>query len=469
MTLLNRRNFIQSSVTAAALSGIPSGLTASHRSGEGNIKKPNILVILVDDLGFGDLNCYGANDLHTPHIDQLRHSGMKFTNAYANCPVCSPTRAALLSGRYQEFVGVPGVIRTHYNNSWGHLTSDSKLLPEFLKPAGYHTAIIGKWHLGLQSPNKPNERGFDFFHGFLGDMMDDYYTHLRHGENYMRHNEEVIEPEGHATDLFSQWACDYLQKANEANEDQPFFLYLSYNAPHTPVQPPKDWLEQYKKRNPLADNKRAELAAFIEHLDHGIGTVMQTLQKTGLDENTLVIFASDNGGLLRVDAYNGPYRNGKGTVYEGGIRVPMCAAWKNKIQPGTTTNTIALSMDIMPTVLEAAGVKIEHQIEGKSFLHTLLHQEEKEETRDLFWGRKEGGNFNGERIDAIRRGEWKLLRPMPDEALELYNLKSDPYETTNLAKSHPQKFQELKSALDAQLERYKKVPWQPPRVEGIHH
>ena len=198
--------------------------------------KPNIIIILVDDLGYGDLSSYGATDLKSPAIDSLMAAGMRFDSFYANCPVCSPTRAALLSGTYPDLVGVPGVIRTFPKNNWGWLSPEAVLLPVSLKTAGYHTAIVGKWHLGLESPNTPNERGFDFFKGFLCDMIDDYYKHRRHGINYFRENQKEIDPPGHATDLFSNWAVDYLNKRKD--KKQPFFLYLAYNAPHTPIQPP---------------------------------------------------------------------------------------------------------------------------------------------------------------------------------------------------------------------------------------
>ena len=186
--------------------------------------RPNVVVIIVDDLGYGDLSSYGARDLETPHIDSLMEAGMRFDSFYANCPVCSPTRAALLSGRYQELVGVPGVVRTHAPNNWGYLAQDAIMLPQALKHRGYHSAIIGKWHLGLEAENQPTRRGFDFFHGFLGDMMDDYYKHRRHGNHYMRRNEEPVHPKGHATDIFSQWAVEYL--SGRAEKKEPFFLYL---------------------------------------------------------------------------------------------------------------------------------------------------------------------------------------------------------------------------------------------------
>ena len=181
-------------------------------------------------------------------------------------------------------------------NSWGYLSLDATLLPEALRKANYHTAVVGKWHLGLEQPNRPNDRSFDHFRGYLGDMMDDYYNHRRHSINYMRHNEDEVDPKGHATDLFTQWACEYLQE--RAIAKQPFFLYLAYNAPHTPIQPPEDWLEKVKQREPEMSLQRAKLVALIEHMDDGIGKVMKTLAETDLDSNTLVIFTSDNGGQL---------------------------------------------------------------------------------------------------------------------------------------------------------------------------
>jgi arylsulfatase A-like enzyme len=238
----NRRDFLKAAGTTAASLAISVSALARSKTA----KKPNILMILVDDLGYGDLSSYGANDLRTPNIDELMASGMRFDNFYANCPVCSPTRASLLSGRYPDLVGVPGVIRTHLKSNFGYLASQAVLLPKILNQAAYHTAIIGKWHLGLESPNTPNERGFDHFHGFLGDMMDDYYQHRRHGNNYMRLNDKQIDPKGHATDLFTQWAVDYIN--SRSKKTQPFFLYLAYNAPHTPIQPPDDWLRRVKNR-----------------------------------------------------------------------------------------------------------------------------------------------------------------------------------------------------------------------------
>lgn len=425
---------------------------------------PNVVVILADDLGRADYSAFGTPDIRTPHIDSLFRDGMGFDNFFANSCVCSPTRAALLSGRYPDRVGVPGVIRDKAENSWGHLASHAVLLPVPLKKAGYHSAIVGKWHLGLDSPNTPNERGFDFFHGFLGDMMDDYWTHLRNGHNFMRRNQEVIQPEGHATEVFTQWACEYLEE--RARAGTPFFLYLAYNAPHDPVQPPPDWLEKVKKREPGLDEKRAKLVALIEHLDDGIGRVLATLERLKLAENTLVIFTSDNGGLLTSGANNGPWRSGKTHMYEGGVRVPGAARWPGHIQPGSTTQHQTMSMDIYATVCEAAGVPPPANIEGVSFLPALLGQEQgAQPERDYYFIRREGGApYMGLTIQAFRRGEWKLVQDSPFAPLELYNLKTDPQETRELSTKAPRKLVEMRTALQAAMQRAGSTPWQDPKA-----
>lgn len=423
--------------------------------------RPNILVILTDDQGYGEVTAFGAPDLQTPHLDDLVKAGMKLTNFYANSSVCSPTRASLLSGRYPQAVGVPGVIRTNRANSWGHLSSAAVLMPDRLRKAGYATALIGKWHLGLSSPNTPNQRGFDFFHGFVGDMMENYTTHVRDGKNYMRLNGKEINPQGHATDLFTQWSVEYIRK--RAKTAKPFFLYLAYNAPHVPIQPPAEWVQKVKVRQPGIPEKRAQLAALIEHLDDGIGRVIGALKEAGLYENTLIVFTSDNGGQLSAGAFNGNINGAKGSMYEGGLKVPACVVWPGRIAPGSQSDQLLLTMDIYPTLLAAIGAKAEIQVDGVSFLPTLLGQKATPEARTVFFTRREGeGGYGGKTIDAVRKGDWKLLQNFPDVPYELYNLREDPLEQHNLAKQQPKVYKELFSLLQNHRAEGGMVPWQRP-------
>lgn len=424
-------------------------------------QRPNVLMILVDDLGYGDLSCYGSTDLKTPHIDRLVSRGLRFDNFYANCPVCSPTRASLMTGRNPEQVGVPGVIRTHAENNWGYLDPAAITLPEVLKKVGYHTAIVGKWHLGLESPGLPNDRGFDLFRGYAGDMMDDYYKHRRHGINYMRENRREVDPEGHATDLFTQWSCEYIKSRSDAAS--PFFLYLAYNAPHTPIQPPPEWLQKVKSREPEISDRRAKLVALIEHMDNGIGKVLAAIEEAKLAQNTLVIFTSDNGGQVNVGANNGPLRDGKQSMYEGGIKVAACAVWPEKIAAGSRTQRPGITMDLFPTICEAAGAEFQHKIDGISLLPTLLGKDQETAGRDFFFHRREGGTrYGGLTINALRRGDWKILQNSPFVPLELYNLANDPQEENDLAKKAPKKFNEMAAALRVQIQRGGAVPWQKP-------
>ncbi|HLO82353.1 MAG TPA: sulfatase-like hydrolase/transferase [Chitinophagaceae bacterium] len=425
---------------------------------EAQTARPNILLILTDDLGYHDVSYYGTKDLRTPNIDQLCKAGMRFDNFYANSPVCSPTRASLMTGRYPDYVGVPGLIRSNPNDNWGYLDPSAILLPAILKKAGYHTALIGKWNLGLESPNLPNEKGFDLFHGWLEDMMEDYTIKRRSGKNYMRLNKDSIDPKGHATDVFTDWSIDYLRK--RAKEKDPFFLFLSYNAPHFPVQPPQDYIDKVKKREPGISETRAKLVAFIEQTDDAIGRVIATLKETGQYENTLIIFTSDNGGHLPTGANNGPARDGKQSMYEGGLRVPALFTWPSTIRPGTVSQQINLSMDIFPTLAELAGVTIDHQVEGRSFLQTLLGNQRSEEDRVLYFTRREGGSYGGKAYHAIRQGDWKLLQNSPYQPMELYNLKDDPMEKNDLVKKEPGIVKKLNAELMKHIQQGGRVPWQ---------
>ncbi|OWY25466.1 N-acetylgalactosamine 6-sulfate sulfatase [Sphingobacteriales bacterium UPWRP_1] len=429
---------------------------------------PNIIFILADDLGAGDLGCYGAPDALTPNLDALAVDGMKFVNFYAASPVCSPTRAALLSGQHPYETGVQGVIRTNPADSWGYLLPQITLLPQHLKEQGYQTALIGKWHLGLEAPNLPNLRGFDYFEGFLGDKMDDYYTHLREGQNYLRRNADTINPAGHATDLFTQWACNFLRLA--AGKSKPFFLYLAYNAPHNPIQPPAEWVGTYRKRYPQTPDKRADYGAFVAHLDDGIGKVLRLLDSLQISGQTMVIFTSDNGASLQHGGSNGSLRSGKPTLYEGGLKVPMLIRYTGVVAPNSVAMQTAITTDISATIaalpafrnkfsVPVAGVSLLPVLQGSAAADSVLA------SRLLYWFYREGGDVfgTGATIEACRQGNFKLLRPLPGAAPELYNLQTDPAETTNLALTDTITFNNLLKLLLQQTEQAIKIPYQPPQ------
>jgi arylsulfatase A-like enzyme len=422
--------------------------------------KPNIIFILADDLGYADLSFTGGKDVRTPHIDALASKGMFLKNFYANSTVCSPSRAALLTGKYPDLVGVPGVIRQQEKDSWGYLKEDAILLPAVLKKSGYQTAIIGKWHLGFEKPNIPNHKGFDQFKGFLGDMMDDYYTHRRDGINWMRENEKEIDPKGHATDLFTDWAIDYVVEKNKSTS--PFFLYLAYNAPHFPIQPPVEFLEKVKQREPDATESRAKNIALVEHLDASIGKLMATLEASGQMNNTIIVFSSDNGGSLPHGQSNGTLNGGKQDMLEGGIKVPAVVAWKDKIKAGSSSDQLALLMDLFPTLANIGGASIEHPINGINLTAVLKGGAPIQTDRTVYWMRREGGQHNGLAYYAARKGIVKILQNNPFEPFKGYDLERDPLEKNPINPKDHEQFKALKYSLQEHIRASGKVPWQQP-------
>lgn len=443
------------------LAPLALAVTAALAFGAGPAR-PNFLLILTDDHGYGDVSTYRPSDVRTPSIDSLAADGMLFTSMRANCTVCSPSRAALLTGRYADRVGVPGVIRTQPASSWGYFDPSAPTLAEVLKRCGYQTAIVGKWHLGLESPNTPNERGFDFFQGFLGDMMDSYLTHHREGENYMRRNGEMIDPSGHATELFNNWAVEYLRQRGE-RPDNPFFLYLAYNAPHFPIEPPAEYLERVKQRLPQLDDKRAKNVAFVEHLDANIGRVIAALKEAELAENTVVVFTADNGGSLPHGQNNDPWRDGKQSHYDGGLRVPFVMRWPDRIRAGSRSDYNGLNFDLFPTFAELAGGQLNDDLDAVSLVPLLRGKAMPQEERELYFTRREGGvAYGGKSYEALIAGDWKLMQNDPYSPLELYNLQKDPQETTNVAAAEPKIVAELSAALRRHIQRGGQTPWQRP-------
>jgi len=426
---------------------------------ENHNKKPNILFILADDLGWGDLSCQGATDLRTPNIDRILQNGIRFTNFYSNSCVCSPSRASLLTGRYPDMVGVPGLVRDIPADNWGYLAPSAQLLPQLLKKAHYQTALIGKWNLGLDSANMPNNRGFDQFYGFLDDMMDDYYNHLRNGENFMRINDQVVNPKGHATEVFTNWALEYLQR--QVKKKDPFFLYLAYNAPHIPIQPPKEWLDRVKAREPNINDARAKIVALIEHLDYNIGLILNQLESTGELDNTLIIFTSDNGGQLSAGANNGPYRGGKEDMYEGGIREPAGIMWKNAIRPDQVSDNFVVMMDMFPTLCELTGINLDHPIDGMSILPLLHGEKQITDNRIVYFVRREGNmKYGGMAYYAARFKQFKILQNTPWEPMEYFNINNDPYEKHPLEEKKDKDYKQIFMKLTEHIRLAGAIPWE---------
>ena len=419
--------------------------------------QPNIVFILVDDLGYGDLSVNGGTDIKTPNIDQLFKSGVTFNNFYSNSTVCSPTRASLITGRYPDLVGVPGVIRGVKDQSWGYLREDAITLPDILNKAGYETALIGKWHLGLEGRNTPNERGFKFFHGFLGGMMHDYYNHLQHGNNYMRKNDSVVTAKGHATDVFSDWAIYYINV--QKNTDSPFFMLLAYNAPHYPIQPQKEWYEKVKNREKDISDKRAKNVALVEHLDDGIGRVIKALKASGQYENTIIVFSSDNGGHLPSEASNGNLRGGKIDMYEGGIKVPTCMVWNNRIESNSTSNVIGVTMDFYATLTYLAGIEINHEVDAINLRPDIGDKTIKKDDRTIYFVRRAGYKYSGLCYYAVRKGDYKLVQNSPFEEFQLFNVQEDPLETIPLD-DNPKEFHNLRYQLSQHIRKAGAIPWQ---------
>ena len=451
---------------SAAAQPAPGAARAAGPAGA----RPNIIIILADDLGYGDLSCMYSHDMRTPNLDKFFSEGVRMDNFYANASLCSPSRASLLTGRYCDMVGVQGVIRNEgpeaYYNNFGHLTPGVAMMPQALKAAGYATALIGKWHLGYTSPNIPNERGFDLFKGFLGGMMDDYYAHTRMGFPELRINKEVCPKiEGHITDVFTEWAIDFAREQHD--KSTPYFLYLAYNAPHVPLSPPKDWLDKVRRREPGISETRAKLVATIEHLDAGVGRLFDYLKQSGQWENTLIIFTSDNGGFRGSEPNNGPYRGYKSSMYEGGLRIPAAFYLKGRIEKGRLPNMAQL-MDIFPTICDLLGIAPKTKFDGISILPALEGKQQVTDDRYFWFLIREMGQGGNKLQTAIRKGPYKLLQDYATEPYELYDLATDPGEKNPLKINPKDKiYKNLYEQMRHRIACAGAVPWNIPADEYV--
>ena len=401
--------------------------------------KPNIILILVDDLGYGDLGCYGNETNYTPHIDRLASEGMKLTDFHSNGPMCTPTRAALLTGMYQNRLGEmfegPLSGKTQYDEG---MPLELTTIAEVLKKGGYATGMFGKWHLGYQPPYLPVNQGFDEFRGLAaGD--GDHHSHIdRWGREDWWKNDSLSMEIGYTTELLTQYSVDFIER----NIEKPFFLYLPHLAIHFPWQGPDDPPHRQKgasyendKWGIIQDRRNVypHTKAMIESVDQSLGTIIQTLKNLKLDKNTLVIFTSDNGGYIHYDheffniSSNGKLRGQKAEIYEGGHRVPFIAWWPGRIEAGSSSDQTVMSMDLYPTFAQLANVTLtDHQPMDGTSLIGLLFEHKNLPERTLFW------KMNDE--VAVRQGDWKLVKN-GDQSIELYRLNEDLSETNNLADS----------------------------------
>jgi arylsulfatase A-like enzyme len=429
---IRRRDFLK----ATALWACSPALAAPAR--------PNIVFIAADDLGYAELGVQGCRDIPTPNIDSIAANGVRFTDGYVSCPVCSPTRAGWITGRYQQRFGHefnPGPAQQADPN-FGLPLSEVTLANQ-LKAAGYATGIVGKWHLGYRPEFHPQKRGFDEFFGFLGGAHP--YLPTPGADPILRGTQPVEERE-YLTEAFAREALDFIER----HRNQPFFLYLSFNAVHAPLQATEKYLARFSQ---IQDQRRRTFAAMLSAMDDAVGQVLQRLREYKLEDNTLVVFISDNGGPTNnTSSRNDPLRGYKGQVLEGGIRVPFLMQWKARLPKGLVYREPVISLDIFPTVVAAAGASLPaNPLDGVNLLPYLTGQSKGAPHHALYW------RFGAQA--AIRKGPWKMVR-LADGQPQLYNLAEDIGESRDLASAQPAKLKELREDWEAWNRQLSPPRWQ---------
>jgi len=444
MNKINRREFLKvASFTAASMSLPAVGLANSKRT-----PNPNFLFIFIDDMGWADVGFQGNNFVETPNIDKLASEAMVFSNAYVNAPNCAPSRACLMSGQYTPRHGVYTVGNPARGKSRNRklipikntqmLRLDIVTIPEALKPAGYTSGIFGKWHLGKDNNYKSNRPGDPASQGF------DTVLVTRKASN-------KAASDAHRTELLTDKAIQFIQ----ANKNKPFFCYLAHHTIHSPWLEDKELIAKYKaKPESKLPQYHPTVGAMIETLDKNVGRILKKLEQLKLSENTVVVFFSDNGGVLN-HSFMGPLRGCKGTLYEGGIREPMIVRWPGNIKPGSLCDASVMAVDFYPTFLELANAEKPNQpLDGQSIV-PLLKGNKKLQPRNIFWhfpAYLEGnygypGIWRTTPAGAVRSGDWKLIEYFEDNSLELYNLKDDIGEKNNLADKLPEKTKQMHKIL----------------------
>lgn len=394
-------------------------------------KKPNVVILYADDAGYADFgfqpNCVEEMKKLTPHIDSIARDGVRLTDAYMTGCVCSPSRAGLMTGQYQERFGYDNNLPPGYQ-SGVDLTVNFGV--KHLKSLGYTTGMIGKWHLGYPDSFHPNERGFDWFYGLLQGSRGYFPYEKASPHRVILENKTATKEEGYVTDRFGDAACRFIKK----HKAEPFYLFVSFTAPHSPNQPKKEDLSRVAH---ISKKGRQNYAGLIVSLDDNVGKILKCLKQEGLDEDTLVIFTNDNGGQTATGADNSPLKGKKGSLWEGGIRVPWAMRWPGVIDPGSVINDPVISFDILPTVVEAAGgtVKPEWKLDGRSFYPLMKQPSKLLPTRTLHW-RQHGAQGS----ISMREGKWKYIHNRSEAGAEpeLYDLAKDLSEANNVASKHPE-------------------------------
>jgi arylsulfatase A-like enzyme len=453
-------------IAAAMLLGLTLVIAAAEpAAAEDRAERPNIVFIIADDLGWADINSFDLMDrgfYETPNIDRLARQGMKFTQAYANAANCAPSRAAILSGQYYPnqpvyHVGSPSQGKLIPVPNTSVLPAEKITMAEALAPAGYTSALVGKWHSGPSPDNGPLAQGFDV------DVGGEFGWYV----DYMDPNDNAkiddARPGEYLTDYLTRKATDFIQE----HKDQPFFLKLSYYSPHSPFQAPESRVKKYKDKLPRGGHHMPTYAAMIESLDRGVGQVMKTLKKTGLTENTIVVFFSDNGGrgsYLRMGydrdhvTSNAPLKGGKGSFYEGGIRVPLIVRWPGVTPAGTVCDEPVIGIDFYPTFLEAGDIAPpdDYLLDGQSLVSLLRDPNATLDREAMYWHFPGYPNaaWRSTPVSVIRSGPWKLMKFYEGPTLELYNIDKDPGEYHNLAKKRPKVRQRLHQRLQSWLQRH---------------
>ncbi len=444
---MTRRRFM--GYSGGLLAGA-AGIGACRTGGGGEARRPNIVLIMADDLGYGDLGCYGCEDIRTPNLDGLAAEGVRFTTFYSNGPECSPTRTALLTGRYQHRVGglecaigtgnvgrYDDAIRLRESRDLGLPASETSIA-RTLKAAGYTTGVCGKWHLGYEPTFFPANHGFDYWFGSVGGAVD-YFHHCEStGQPALYRNGRPIEREGYLTDLITEEAVDFVRR----NRRRPFFLYVAYTAPHTPYQGPGDRQAEYVREEDYNKGSRGTYVQMVERMDEGVGAILRALDDSGAARDTLVVFMSDNGAT-RVGR-NEPFSGNKGNLFEGGIRVPCMARWPGVLAPGAVSHEACMTMDFSASLVRAAGAQPPRPFDGIDILG-LVQAGRPAQPRTLFW-RARRGEWTRK---AVRDGDLKYIALDKGGAVQeyLFDLAVDPQENDNLLATRPETVLRLKELL----------------------